>query len=291
MTRPSPMAFFKQTLKSDAFYADELINIYLLRPLAAGIVWLLYPTSITPNQLTVVAILTGFASAYSCSLATPAAIALGGALIMLKDIADDADGQLARAKKLYSRRGRFLDSIGDFVVDVVVFAAVTAACYRSRPDPATVVLGVVGLLGITLRVSYHVYYQASFLHLENRYTLNRIVEVVTEEDRRGDPVALRLQQIFALIYGWQDKLMFRIDRWCMGKSFDERHLPVWYGDRFALRISGLLGFGTELSLLALCSWLNDLYAYLWLNAILMNGLWLGGIAYRRLVLAKNLGRE
>ena len=35
----------------------------------------------------------------------------------LKDIFDSADGQLARAKQLYSRHGRFLDSIGDYVVD------------------------------------------------------------------------------------------------------------------------------------------------------------------------------
>lgn len=291
MSRPRPSTFFKQTLKSDAFYADELINIYLLRPIAAGIVWLLYPTRITPNQVTIAAIFFGFAAAYSYSFATPAAIALGGVLIMLKDITDDADGQLARAKQLYSRRGRFLDSIGDFVVDVIVFSVITSVVYRNHQNLGTILLGFVALLGITLRVSYHVYYQASFLHRENRYTLNRIIEEITDEDRRGDPVALRLQQIFVLIYNWQDKLMYRIDRWCMGKNFDEQHLPLWYGDRFGLRISGLLGFGTELTMLAVCSWLNGLSAYLWLNVILMNGILVVSVLYRRLILSKNLARE
>ncbi|MBI1803598.1 MAG: CDP-alcohol phosphatidyltransferase family protein [Ignavibacteriae bacterium] len=288
MPRPGPATFFKQTLKSDAFYADELINIYLLRPIAAGIVWLLYPTRITPNQVTVAAIVLGIASACAFSLATPAMIALGGVFIMLKDITDDADGQLARAKQMYSRRGRFLDSIGDFFVDVVVFAAITFVVFQSHPGSETILLGFLGLLGVTLRVSYHVYHQASFLHLENRYTLNRIIEEITEDDRYGDPVAFRLQQIFVLIYNWQDKLMERIDRWCMGKNFDERQLPVWYGDRFALRLSGLLGFGTELTLLAVCSWLNALYDYLFFNLILMNGIWASSILYRRFVLRANV---
>src|SRR5207249_4258573 len=133
-------------------------------------------------------------------------------LVSAKDILDDADGQLARAKQMYSRRGRFLDSIGDFAVDLALFAAISFTLFHSHPS--VIFLGPLGLLGITLRVSYHVYYQASFLHLQDRYKLNRIIEEVTDEDRRGDPVALRLQLLFNAIYSWQDRLMDRIDRWC-----------------------------------------------------------------------------
>ncbi len=107
MSRPSLVAFFKQSLKSDAFYADEIINIYLMRPLAAVVVWFLYPTNITPNQVTIAAVLIGFSAAIVYTFGTPMAIALAGLLVTAKDIFDDADGQLARAKQLYSRRGRF----------------------------------------------------------------------------------------------------------------------------------------------------------------------------------------
>lgn len=288
MQRPNPITFFKQTLKTEAFYADEWINIYLLRPIAAGLVWLIFPFAVTPNQVTIAAILFGFASAYFYAQSTPMTVMLGGIFILVKDMLDDADGQLARAKQLYSRRGRFLDSIGDFIVDVIVFAAITYALYPLYPGFGTIVLGTLGLFGITLRVSHHVYYQVSFLHTEQRYTLNRVTEEITEEDRHGDPVAFRLQQLFILIYHWQDKAMYRIDRWCMGKNFDERHVPVWYGDRFGLRLSGLLGFGTEIMLLAICSWANELYLYLWLNLILMNSILLFSILYRKIVLSKNL---
>ena len=212
MPRPDPLKYFRQSLKSDAYYADEAINIYVLRPLASVIVWMLYPTNVTPNQVTIVAILFGIQAAVIYTIGTPVAIAIAGSVILLKDIVDDADGQLARAKQLYSRRGRFLDSIGDFVVDVAVFTAITYIVYLAHPTFTTIVLGILSFWGITLRVSYHVYYQVSFLHLDDRYKLNRIAEEITEDDRAGDPVALRLQKVFVFLYGWQDRLICRIDQ-------------------------------------------------------------------------------
>jgi phosphatidylglycerophosphate synthase len=288
MPRPNPLILFKQSLKSDAKYADELINIYLLRPIASLIVWFVYPTRITPNQVTMTAIILGMAAAYCYTVGSSGAIAIAGILIVLKDLFDDADGQLARAKNLYSRRGRFLDSIGDFVVDVAVFSAITMDIYRWYPTMWTLLAGFLSFWSTTLRVSYHVFYQVSYFHLEEQYMLNRISEEVTEKDREGDHIALGLQKIFILLYGWQDRLMVKIDAWCKDGRFDARLAPTWYADRFGLRLSGLLGFGTEFTLLASCSWMNDLPVYLFLNLFLMNGIWLVSILYRRIVLMRNL---
>ncbi len=291
MQRSGPVAFFKQSLKSDAFHADELINIYLLRPIAAMVVWVLYPTRVTPNEVTMFAILLGIAAAAAYTLNTPAAIFIGGILVTAKDVFDDADGQLARAKGLYSRRGRFLDSIGDFVVDLLLFSAITFAVYQSYPDAATICLGVLSFLGITLRVSYHVFYQVSYLHTENNYKLNRITEGITEEDLRGDPVALRLQVVFNFIYTWQDNMMCSIDAWCMGGVVPEHKTAAWYSDKLALRLSGLLGFGTEFAVLTIFSLFNKLYLYLWLNVLVMNGIWLLAILHRRLVVRRKFSRH
>ena len=184
----------------------------------------------------------------------------------------------------------FLDSLGDVAVDIAIFSAITFVLYHSDSDPITIILGIAGLFGITLRVSYHVYYQASFLHLEDHYKLNRIIELVTEEDKGGDPVALRLQILFNIVYGWQDRLMYRIDSWCKGKFLSEQHVKSWYADRTGLRISGLLGFGTEFALLTICSLLNALHVYLLLNLFLMNGILLLSILYRRIILRPGLMR-
>ena len=290
MDRRTPAQYFRQSLKSEAYHADEIINIYLLRPLASVIVWMIYPTRIAPNHVTIAAIVVGCAAAWVYLIGTPVAIAAAGLLVTMKDIIDDADGQLARAKQLYSRRGRFLDSIGDFVVDVMLFASITAVVCRLHPGIATIAVGILALSGLTLRVSYHVFYQVSFLHREERYMLNRIVEKITEDDRRGDRVALRLQVIFNWIYKWQDTMMIRVDDWCGARRISPDRLKDWYSDRIGLRLSGLLGFGTELGVLTVCSLVNQLYVYLWLNLFLMNAIWVASILYRRIILLHSLTR-
>ncbi len=276
------MYSYKKSIKSEL--ADELINTYMLRPMAGVIVSTLYNTSVTPNQVTIASILVGFAAAAIYLLGTPTAILIAGLFVTLKDILDSADGQLARAKQQNSRIGRFLDSIGDFIVDAAVFAAIGWILFQQEHSLWMPVLAMLGLLGISLRVSYHVFYQTNYLHLQNHYTTNRVTEELREEDLQKDQSEIVLQKIFQIIYGWQDRLMLRIDRWCMKHQLSDEQLRGWYADTTALRLSGLLGFGTELFLLMVCSVFGQLRLYLYLNLFLMNGIWLGCVIYRRMYL-------
>ncbi|MEK6565818.1 MAG: CDP-alcohol phosphatidyltransferase family protein, partial [Bacteroidota bacterium] len=211
---------YAASVKSDV--SDELINTYLLRPIAGLIVKLLYSTPITPNQVTVASIVSGLLAGLFYLGGNPVSVAAAGLLVTLKDILDSADGQLARAKNQYTRIGRFLDSIGDFVVDLAVFAAIGWTLYRSSRDITMLVWAFLGFIGITLRVSYHVFYHTSFLHLEKKYQMNRVAEEFTEDDLAGDKFTLALQKIFLVFYGWQDRLIAGVDRWCRrGQEGDE----------------------------------------------------------------------
>jgi len=270
---------YRSSVKSSL--SDELVNTYLLRPIAGLLVRMLYRTPVTPNQVTVAAVFAGIAAAVFYAQGSRDAIMIGGLLVTLKDLLDSADGQLARAKSLYSRAGRFLDSIGDVVVSLLVFSAIGWTLHRSTGNWLLPVLSAFGFIGITLRVSYHVFYQSSYLHLEGKYEKNRIVEEITDEDRRGDKTTLRLQRAFVAIYGWQDRLMFRIDEWCRRGRIDEDFRQRWFSDEIGLRLSGFLGFGTELLLLTLCSLLNRLEVYLYLSVGLMNFFLILSIWYRR----------
>lgn len=292
--KDQPRYQYTQSLKSD--FSDELINTHILRPTAGLFVRILYPTRVTPNQVTIAAIVVGAFAALFYAIGDSLSTFLAGILVTIKDLLDSADGQLARAKDLYSRRGRFIDSIGDFVVDVLIFGAITLALSRSEFSLQTIILGVAGLLGITLRVSYHVFYHVSYLHVENLYQINRLMEDIREEDLRSDPAALRLQRIFLLIYAWQDRLMCRIDAWSrspfkhLAAPTQQERDRLWYSDRIGLRLSGFLGFGTELALVTVCSLLNKLELYLWLNLSLMNIIWILTVLYRRLILAPTLAK-
>jgi hypothetical protein len=88
---------YKKSLKSSL--SDELINTYLLRPLAGLIVWVLYRTPITPNQVTIASTIAGFVAAGLYLKNEALYTAVAGLCVTLKDVLDSADGQLARAKQ------------------------------------------------------------------------------------------------------------------------------------------------------------------------------------------------
>jgi archaetidylinositol phosphate synthase len=277
---------YSKSVKSSV--SDEPINTYLLRPLAGLVVRALYKTRVTPNQVTAASTIAGLIAALVYLNSTPLAVACAGLLVTAKDVLDSADGQLARAKEQYSRIGRFFDSIGDFVVNAALFASIGYVLSTKDGNFAHAILAIVGLAGTTFRVSYHVFYQASFLHREKKYQTNRISEEVRDEDKSGDRTALHLQRIFQAIYGWQDSLILRIDKWCMGGQPDDEVQKRWYLDIAGIRLSGFLGMGTELFVLTICSLLNELALYLYVNAVLMNGVLLFNILYRRCLLRRRL---
>jgi hypothetical protein len=279
---------YKKSIKSAI--SDEPVNTYLVRPLAWIFVRLIYRTPITPNQVTVLAILIGLGAAVLYRLSPNGSTALAGLCLFLKDVVDSADGQLARVKELSSRAGRFLDSIGDFVVNLAVFAAITMALYDSNSDVTVLFLGALAFAGTTLRISYHVFYHTSFLHLQNTYSTNRLTEEIREEDLSLDRLTMRLQQVFQMVYGWQDRWMAQLDGWCRrGNAPSAMQSERWYGDLVGLRMTGIMGLGTELFLLTVLSLIGRLDLYLWINVTGLNGLWFFSVVYRRWVLAPSAG--
>ena len=285
----APMAYnYSDSLKSDL--SDEPVNVYLQRPLAGLLVRLLYPTSVTPNQLTVAAIALGIAGAVLIPFGGRMLCA-AGALVYLKDLFDSADGQLARAKQLYSRRGRFLDSIGDFVVNLLLFGGIGVLLVRCGCSAVeSLVLALCGFLGVMLRVSYHVFYQTAFLHTFREYQTNRLSEEFREEDYTQDPATRRLQEMFQILYGWQDRLMARIDRRSRRGIKDPSALATWYRDAAGLRLGGMLGLGTEYVMLTACLLLRSPEAYLIGSLGVLNCFWMSAILYRRYLLGGRLLR-
>jgi len=278
---------YSRSVKSDA--SDELINTYLLRPAAGLLVRVLYRTPVTPNQVTLAATAAGLAAAVLYLQGTPRLTIAAGLCITLKDLLDSADGQLARAKGMFSRAGRFLDSIGDFAVNAAVFAAIAGAMVMRGAGPEAPLLCLLAFLGISLRVSYHVFYQASFLHLRSAYAGNRTSEEMRDEDRDEDPRTAALHRAFLRLYGWQDRLVARIDAFSAGTSaLTPAQATQWYGDVTGVRLSGFLGLGTELFLLTACSVARALDAYLLINIAGMNLFWGCCVVYRRAVLRRRL---
>jgi hypothetical protein len=241
----------------------------------------LFYSPITPNQVTFISTMCGIAG--GILLAYPQSnLFAAGIFFYLKDIFDSADGQLARAKKLYSRHGRFYDSIGDFVVHLFLFGGIFFwLIHHSYSLLYATVLSIIGFLGVNLRVSYHVYHQTAFLHQQNRYVNNRLSEKIQKEDLQQDLMTIKLQKIFLWMYGWQDTFVKKLDEWCIGSvATTNEFLQNWYQNRISLFLNGLIGIGTEFVGLTICLLFFGMNDYLIFSLVGMNGMWMIAIFYR-----------
>ncbi len=81
---------------------------------------------VTPNHVTIAAIVVGLFAAGLVARGTSACIAVAGVLLELNSILDSCDGELARLRFQYSKLGQWLDNLSDDIVDNLFIAAAGA---------------------------------------------------------------------------------------------------------------------------------------------------------------------
>ena len=84
--------------------------------------------AVTPNHVTVVAILVGLFAAWLVSRGGWANVAIAGVLLEVNSILDSCDGELARLRYQYSKVGQWLDNLSDDIVDNVFIIGAGHAC-------------------------------------------------------------------------------------------------------------------------------------------------------------------
>lgn len=253
------------------------------------VVCLLYSTSVTPNQITVLSLIFGLASAYFYVSGAHDALMWGAIFLYGKVFLDNVDGNLARVRGTTSRFGRFLDSLADFLVTVLVYIAVTVYLVRISAVPEYWILGLLGLLTCFMQSTFFVFYLVSYTSRVGSYDKNRVDESVTEEDLRkaeegqADPWDLRLQTLFVWGYGWQDRAVEQLDalsRRLARIPENDEALQAWYSDRRFLSWISPLCLCTNNVLLVIFSLCDQLDLFLILLVSFMNLYVLGLLAWK-----------
>jgi phosphatidylglycerophosphate synthase len=287
---------FENTLKT---HSDEtFLNFqnYLLIT-SEQITKILYYTPVTPHQVILFSLIIGVLSSYLIIQDDIIVVIIGAVLLFYKNVLDKVDGSLARAKGLASRRGRFYDSIADFIVSLALFFAIGCKLYLTYEHWFVFVIGFLGLIFSMLQCSYFIYYEVAFIKQTGKNTINRLLETVTEEDRKSeDKVTLILHRIFQFIYGWQDYLVFKADNYFLNKLISKPPAgsaenikyktsnvkELWYKDRPFLSIASLLCIGSHMVLIAVFAVIGKFEYYLVLNLILWNLLLIFAVFYHYL---------
>lgn len=231
-----------------------------------------YYTRVTPHQVILLSMIFGITASYLIIQSSKLYAVIGAVLLFYKNVLDKVDGSLARAKGLDSRRGRFYDSISDFIVTFTSFTAISYSLYVHYNSVYAFIAGYAAMIFSMLQCSYFIYYQVSFIRSTGKNTVNRILENVTDEDKiQQDKWTTFLQRIFMLIYGWQDKLFYLIDkRLISGFSGNETKLRAWYQNRPFLSLASSLSIGTHIFLISISAIIGRFDYYIFVNLILMN---------------------
>jgi phosphatidylglycerophosphate synthase len=127
---------------TDGFFARHFD-----RKISGAISHQLLKTSITPNQITVGVTLLGIVAGVLMAQAGYAPKLEGSLLFLATSILDGCDGEVARAKKMTSKLGGWLDLWGDNVVHVAVFFGLGLGLFRDSGNAVYLLLGKAAVAG------------------------------------------------------------------------------------------------------------------------------------------------
>jgi len=205
------------------------------RPAARIIAKLFLNTSVTPIHVTLGFIISGCLAIYCILLEQHWVAAL---LLVLKSILDAVDGELARLKNRPSHVGRYLDSIADFILNLMIILAIWYV-YDS-----SLFLAFLAILSIELQGTLYNYY---YVILRNKYkgdTTSRIFEKKAPIAFKGEKQSTvnRLFNLYHLFYGPFDKVI----HWLDPKAVVDRKLPNWF-----MTLVSIFGLGFQLLIIGL----------------------------------------
>lgn len=206
------------------------------RPVAIFIAQSLKNTRITPIQVTLAFFVCGLLAIISILNASYWTALL---LLVLKSILDAVDGELARVKEIPSHTGRYLDSLCDIFLNLLIFLSIW------HVTEGSLLLALLAFLFLQLQGTlYHYYY----VILRNKYdgdTTSRILEDKAPIAMTGEKqkVVNFLFRMYHVSYGVFDRTIYLLDP----KAPNSKHLPKYlmtavstFGLGFQLLVIGLM---------------------------------------------------
>lgn len=206
------------------------------RPFALALVKLLIPTKIGAYTITASFLIVGVLASYI--IYTDQNLILASFLILVKSLLDAADGEIARQRNEPSMVGRYLDSVFDFIVNALLFLSFALAFDTS------IWLMLIALVLFQLQGSVFNYYYLIKRHQVNGDLTSRIFEREEPKPYARDNIIVMkmLHKMYLLIYGWQDNLIYRIDK----NAINTKELPSWF-----LTMVSFFGLGFQLLIIAI----------------------------------------
>lgn len=266
------MQEYKLSLKN--LHAEEPLDVYFYRPMAFIIVKTFYSLPITPNQYSLMALLSGIASGYYFLQGTRGSFKWGAFYFLLFAVLDCCDGMVARLKKNGTEFGRLIDGVVDYLVNAIVYMTLSLGLLRQFPletiQPWVLVI-IAGVSKAIQSISYD-HYLTEYLSYEKGdggFVVREIEDLKKrlEESQRSNGsfvrrMALKLYLGYSSIQaGNQERaLVYNPDDYC---SRNLRSLKMW----------SMIGPSVHMLVFIIACILNEPYL-LFFYAVVFGNLWL-----------------
>jgi hypothetical protein len=141
----------KVLLDSAVKAADGFFTTFFVSPYSKYIARWCARLGLTPNQVTTVSVLIGFAAAAAFATGERWGLIAGAILLQIAFTTDCVDGQLARYTRQFSKLGAWLDSVFDRTKEYAVFAGLAIGYSAAHGDDVWVLAGA----ALTLQTVRH----------------------------------------------------------------------------------------------------------------------------------------
>lgn len=266
---------YKKSLKMKE--VEEVFDLIFYRPVAFLFVRTVYNTGITPNSISIAAILMGITAGSFYSLGQPVYFKIGAFLYLLFNILDCSDGQLARLKKTGTPVGRIIDGISDYIATIAVYLGIAAGFAFRSPKPYfwLLMLLFAGFSNIIHGILVD-YYRSRFLYYVRGGESNfekEIEEFRKEYEIIRNQKGKRFDRMVLLIYFKYSALQrLLVAKKKKAKLFITTPEEYFRKNKTIIRFWLLIGATTEITTLIICSFFNRFDIFIWIIIIGFNSL-------------------
>ena len=260
---------FKNSLKS--YDVEEIIDIFFYRPLSFLFVKLIYSTNITPNQISVVSMLFGILTGVMFGFGTHKFFIFGAIALLISNILDCADGQLARLKKNGTGIGRVIDGFIDYVTGLSIYVGIGIGLSIATGDYLYVWI-ITAIGGFSRVLQNMLFDNYRNMYMANVYgkgsNLDKEIEEYTRLKRIIDKTKGRfVEKFFVNIYikyaTFQSKTAKDEKMNVSSEDYKNKNMML-------LRTWSWIGSTTHLTAVMIACFFNRVDAYLWITFTLGN---------------------
>lgn len=295
------MGNFRESLKN--YESEEVADLLIFRPIAHIVVKIIYRTSLTPNQISLLSVISCFIAAVLYAYATPWSWLVAACFYFFYCVLDCVDGQIARLKGTGTKTGRIIDGVADYVSHVLLYIGLIIAMVRMQavyPLPFFPEILIAGWIWVLLTAATVVAHAMLLDHHRNIFMAITKGDTGWEEDeieeftkeyarlkkaneKPFDRLIIRAYLgytgLFLRFQGKNNKSSKRIDKNYNPKEYYNKNL-------LAVRLWGFIGGSTNILIFAVMSALLLIKEYFWFTVFITNIYMLFVLVYQFRVNAK-----